>query len=240
VELLEARVNKVEKGLSAAGVNYDPLSDTDVTVVATGIPNDPGTVENLDAKVDKILQVLGCDVTVVACKRLNGREGKPGIVKISFESLDQKLRVLRAKQKLRQHRTLHGIYLRSSQTHAERLVKLNFEKLLNEFPDCNLKMTSNGRLVYPDDPYVYSSGRGNSAAGPPTRGRGSGRSSYGGRSRGRGYARGNTRSNFDMFNDFFDNDRSSSDVDSQQTVPKVSSLAEFPPISVQPPQNTGP
>ena len=240
VEKLETRVNNVEQTLTSRNITYDPLSDTDVTVVATGIPCDPGTVENLQAKVDKIMQVLDCDAKVVASKRLPGRDGRPGIVKISFENLNQKINVLKAKQKLRQHRTLHPIFLRSSQTHAERLVKLNFEMLLNEFPNCNLHVTSNGRLVYSEsdnnDHYPGSSfGRG-SSIGFTSRGRGDtfrGRGdTFRGRSRGprgprgRGYA---YTGNLDMFDDDTVTNSSS------ETDPKISSLQEFPPINTNVP-----
>ena len=42
-------------------------------------------------------------VTALAAARLKDRFGKPGLVKISFASLQEKMLVLREKRKLRKH-----------------------------------------------------------------------------------------------------------------------------------------
>ena len=70
-----------------------------------------------------MISVLGEDVAnvvrVIQAVRLPRRqEGMPAVVKIAFENDEQKIKVLRAKYRLK---AFSRVYLRSSKTHAERL-----------------------------------------------------------------------------------------------------------------------
>ena len=52
------------------------------------------------------------------------------------------------KKNLKNSSQFTKVYLRSSQTHAERLIDLNFRKVLEELPNGNeFRMTGNGRLI---------------------------------------------------------------------------------------------
>lgn len=86
----------------------------------------------------------------MAAARLKNRKiNKPGLVKISFARIDQKIRVLRAKRKLAEISGYRSVFLRSSKTHTERLIELNARTILNEMPngkDFN-RITANGRIV---------------------------------------------------------------------------------------------
>ena len=45
-----------------------------------------------------------------------------------------------------------NIYLKGAQSHAERLIDLNFKTILKEIPDGNkYRVTGNGRIVRKDD-----------------------------------------------------------------------------------------
>lgn len=71
---------------------------------------------------------------------------KPGLVKISFARVDQKIRVLRAKRKLGKISDYRSVFLRAGKSHTERLIKLNARTILNEVPNGkDLGITVNGR-----------------------------------------------------------------------------------------------
>jgi hypothetical protein len=68
---------------------------------------------------------------------------KPALMKISFSSVDEKMRVLRAKRILGQIEGYRSVFLRS-----ERLIELNAKTLLGEIPNGkNFRITANGRIV---------------------------------------------------------------------------------------------
>ena len=71
-----------------------------------------------------------------------------GVFKIEMASQADKKVVLQHKKNLKNSSQFNKVYLRSSQTHAERLIHLNFRKLLEELPNGNeFRMTGNGRLI---------------------------------------------------------------------------------------------
>ncbi len=91
-------------------------------------------------------------VSVVRAKRLGGRGGKPGIVKIQFGSLNEKIGVLKSKRNLKNAREFRRTYLCTSKSHIERLVDLNFRAILKELPGGHgYRITGSGRLVKKDD-----------------------------------------------------------------------------------------
>ena len=73
---------------------------------------------------------------------------KPGQVKISFGSVDEKIREFRQKQNLSGIQGYSSVFLRSSKSHTERLLELNTKTFLNEIPiGRNFRVTANGRIV---------------------------------------------------------------------------------------------
>ena len=80
-------------------VSGNPLDDVNITIIASNVkcePNeDPLTVaRELVAQLDE-------NVQIVAASRLKSRQtDKPGLLKISFASLDEKIRVLKLKRNL--------------------------------------------------------------------------------------------------------------------------------------------
>ena len=74
--------------------------------------------------------------------------GKHGIVKVEFHSVGQKVSVLRAKPSLMRYPQYRNVYIRSSQSHAERVNGFNMKKLLDLIPGgTDFVVTSSGRLV---------------------------------------------------------------------------------------------
>ena len=166
-------------------IQTDPLSNTDVTVVAKNIPQAEGetmaTLELVIGDVLSVLGVVGTDMTspvkVVKFARLPSRYGNPGLVKISFETLDQKKRVLKNKQKL-QNTRFKNVWMWGSKTHTERLLEINTRKLLDKLPfGHGLHMTANGRLIEQKHNFEINNNYEQEfphLGGPPHRGRGRG------------------------------------------------------------------
>ncbi len=102
---------------------------------------------------------------------------------MAFSSLEAKLCVLRAKYSLKHSREFARVFLRSSKSHTERLIEINFRKLLDIVPGGEeLRVASNGRIIEKD---AWSGDQESTGLqGTKQRQRGCGR--RGGRGRGRG------------------------------------------------------
>ena len=172
---LEGEINKVKEDCQELRQSVEilqsqqtkPIDDIDRTIVITNLKADNDT---LQTEVEKMVQVLGftipTDVTIEQVKRLPGRDGKPGIVKVAFNSLESKVKVLKVKQQLRSNPEYSKCWLRTSKTHAERVAEMNFQKLLDMWNEGDqYKLTGNGRIVHKDDLYEAGSGRGGSTRG---------------------------------------------------------------------------
>jgi hypothetical protein len=129
----------------------EALRTVDKCIIAHGLPFE--REENLNAKVHDLLQALGpeihCQLNVIATMRLNQRNvGKPPLVKIAFATVEEKIMTLRAKSNLKDVAKYRYVWLRKSETHAERLLRLNVQKLLDNMPNGKDYMfTGSGRLV---------------------------------------------------------------------------------------------
>ena len=94
--------------------------DVDTTIVIHNMGELTNETENdVWRKVERLifvgLELLG--IEVIACKRLKGRNDKPGIIKAEFMDLATKVEVLRAKSKLRSKSEFRNIYVASSEEH---------------------------------------------------------------------------------------------------------------------------
>ena len=173
--------------------NSEPVNNIDQTVIIANLKEQPDDPLTLNDYISDLLKAMGdgvADVEVMQVKRLNGRDGKPGLVKVAFDSLDSKKKVLQAKFKLQDSTDYKKVWLRSSKTHIERIQEQNVKKLLELIPGGDqLKLTSNGRLLSKnsDDQsrQVSSRGRGyirgRGGSGPEVRGGRGGSDAHGGR-----------------------------------------------------------
>ena len=119
-------------GYSSAG-----LADPDVCVIVTGLVDQQG--EDILQRAKELVAALGEEVTsavqVTGATRLRAKlQGRSGPVKISFRSLNEKVRVLRKKTVLKDSDMYKDVYIKSSKSHAERLIELNARTLLNQIP----------------------------------------------------------------------------------------------------------
>jgi polyhydroxyalkanoate synthesis regulator phasin len=145
IESLEKKVSQLEQmTTSQSNESFHP----DTTIVAINL--DETESENLDDVVCKMFeQGLGLrDIKPAKVLRLKGRENKPGVVKIQCYNKEDKIAALRAKKFLRDTTKYKRVYLRTSMTHSERLLRLNFETLMKEIPGGrNLRMTGSGKII---------------------------------------------------------------------------------------------
>ena len=179
-EQVDHRLTTVENDISAIKTNHeqhiaqcqgadggasqmqtDPLANTEITVVAKNIPcaiNE--TMATLDLQIGELLSVMGVigpdipnPVKVVKYARLPSRNEHPGLVKIAFENLEQKILVLKHKQMLKDTR-FSKVWMWGSKTHTERLMEINTRKLLDRLPfGHGLQLASNGRLIEMKDKF---------------------------------------------------------------------------------------
>ncbi len=180
IAVIEDRLDKLEKAN-----DFDP----EITVIASNVPCQDGEIA-IDVARDIIECGLGIrDIPVIRAKRLTPRGDAPGILKIVLPSLQHKIHVLKNKSKLSTSDKYNRVFLRSSKTHAERLIELNTQTLLRELAlEEKLFVASNGKLLRRDQqrrPHNSEGQHGGSRGG--YRGRGGG--SRGGYNRG-GYNRG--------------------------------------------------
>ena len=97
LELLENWVRPIHENGERRSTN--PLDDPNVTIIATDIKVEPN--EDLLAVAKDLVAHLDENVRVIAAHQLKSRKiNKPGLVKISFASVDEKIRVLRQKRNL--------------------------------------------------------------------------------------------------------------------------------------------
>ena len=133
---------------------FDPTS----TIVAYGIPYQRG--ENLGDKVQKLVNALKSssppggdrvlqEANVINFLRMQERnDGKHPLVKIQFESLEQKIAILRCKQSLKNTVDFKRVFLRTSKSFQERVMEQNLQAIMKMIPDGDkLILNSSGHIV---------------------------------------------------------------------------------------------
>jgi hypothetical protein len=81
-----------------------------------------------------------------------------GVVKIQLQTEKEKIEVLRNKSQLKANSKYTKVYLRSSQTHGERLMHRNMQSLISCVPQLHhLKLLNNGYIVTNMDNPHFSS-----------------------------------------------------------------------------------
>ena len=146
VSRLTTRVERMESKVQdiVDDDNFNPARTLVVTRLNTESDKSP-----LDQAQALLHDGLGLDTPVVRAKRLQGRNGKPGILKAELPSQDHKVEALRRKQNLVGDRRYSNVYVRSSQTHEERVMQTNMRLVLDAIPELSgrYRFAGNGRLV---------------------------------------------------------------------------------------------
>ena len=102
-----------------------PKFDPETTIVAYRVPYTQ--TEDLNGKVKLMLeQGIGTAVEMKNVTRTPLYQGRAGLVKVQFNTREDKITVLKNKQNLRNcSGWMRNVYLRSSKSHAERLIEAN-------------------------------------------------------------------------------------------------------------------
>ncbi len=146
------RVDSIDKRLvelESCCITEFPVS---TTCVVSGLREEPS--ENIQLKCEKLIKEgLGLQHTVpVRCHRMKSYTDRPGLVKIQCKTKDEKEAILGAKSQLSKESSYKRVYIRSSQTHEERLLRQNTQAILNMMPDGNkMRFTRTGRLIQKED-----------------------------------------------------------------------------------------
>lgn len=151
---LNNQVTRIEERIQALEDREDKRADFDVDTTVVVINMKEEREENVSEKCAQLIECgLGLrDIKPVQCKRLPGRDGKPGVVKVQLRTRQDKINVLQHKGELSKTQAYKRVYIRSSQTHEERLMRLNLQTLMNDLPNGNnYRFTGNGRLIKKTD-----------------------------------------------------------------------------------------
>ena len=143
LEDVESRINRLEQRPNEP---FDP----EVTLIGLGIREVSQEIPLEIAKEIINVELDLPEVKVVRAIRIENRNGngKPGLMKIELSSREDKITVLNRKKKLLESISFKGVFLRSAQSHVERLIQLNFKTILEEIPSGNqFRLTGNGRVV---------------------------------------------------------------------------------------------
>ena len=166
VQALQGRVSDIENMQDNGTLNadqlagaafcrrgqIDPLNDPEVTIIASGLPFMDG--ENILTKARALIDALGGEVTenvlVTAASCLPAKfRNKPGLVKISFGTVDDKVLVLQNKMNLKNTDDFKNVFLKSSKSHAERLIELNARAISRELPQGRSLGVDSNSLIKP-------------------------------------------------------------------------------------------
>ena len=122
----------------------------EVTLV---VVNPPSDISRDKLWATKLVQALGGhQQMIVNTLRTPRRNGKNGVLKIELTSVDDKVHLLRNKPRLRKTPGFERVYVRSSKSHLERLMDINFRTVLSEIPQGkSYRITGNGRIVKSED-----------------------------------------------------------------------------------------
>ena len=146
IQQVSSRVDTIE--LKVDQLSQNDWFSPDRTLVVSRLNTDTSRSE-FDQAQALVKDGLGLDTPVVRIKRMAGRNGRPGLLKVELPSVNEKIEALRRKQNLRSRARYEHVYIRSSQTHDERVAQGNIRTLLDSLPDLRgrYRFAGNGRLV---------------------------------------------------------------------------------------------
>lgn len=157
VQSIQARVDDLETRTGNGTVSRDrevrnPLDDIDLTIVASGLPFIDGEdlIQTARTLIAEFGEEVSQNVHITAATRLPSRlRDKPGLVKISFRNVDEKIRVLRNKMGLKNSESYRSVYIKSSKSRIERLIENNARAYIRNLPQGqgkSLRVDANGRI----------------------------------------------------------------------------------------------
>jgi hypothetical protein len=163
MDKIEGDINRHEKDISKIKAELLKLKldfDPETTIVAINPPLGPSDDQEQVAR--HLVQKLGGDVSnIKQVTTAGGKHGKKPILKVEVTSTEEKVNLLRNKEKLKDSGLFKHTYVRSSKSHIERMIQSNFQTILQQLPEGgNYRFTGNGRLVRKDPPHMNQPAQG--------------------------------------------------------------------------------
>ena len=134
------------------GTGYKTSFEPQVSIIVSNVPYQEG--EDIREKMKEMINthLVLPNEHIINCERTQFRQNRPGVVKVEMASLEAKIRVLRAKSKLREVTGYKRTYICSAKSHSERVAERNFKTLLNELPyGKSFRVTGHGIIVRNDE-----------------------------------------------------------------------------------------
>ncbi|CAJ1050810.1 coiled-coil-helix-coiled-coil-helix domain-containing protein 7 isoform X6 [Xyrichtys novacula] len=108
---------------------------SDVSIIILGLAFTEGEIpwERANAL---LFEGLKCDPVpeIVIAERTTPRGQGPGVIKVEFRTVQDKVAVLHCKKNLRDNELFSRVFIHATKSHTERLINLNFRTLLSELP----------------------------------------------------------------------------------------------------------
>ena len=134
IGILKSPLDSFEGKIQTTRSKPSDKFDADVSIVILGLAYDEG--EDLNGKGRELESGLECEPVpeIAAVLRIQARGPGPGVVKVAFANVEDKVAVLRCKQRLKSNTQFKRVYLRSAKSHTDRILEFNFKTLLQEIP----------------------------------------------------------------------------------------------------------
>lgn len=155
LELSQDQTNAAVQSTSNSPANLNPLSNTEQCIIIHNLEDNRDSV--LEEQLESLFNALGTDsngcpvadqIRVIKTQRLKSRDPhKPGLVKVALRNVEERKTVLSAKKGLKDNPRFKNLFIRGSQSHAERIAQMNTRTLLKEFGcEKDYRITSHGKL----------------------------------------------------------------------------------------------
>ena len=149
----DKEIHKLNEEFSTLGTSVaevksqvQPKFSPDITLVVTNPPRISGS--DYQWAVGLIHALGGRQDMIVDTMRTPERNGKKGIFKIQLRTVEEKINLLRNKSQLKHAKGFERVFVRSSKSHTERIIDINFKTLLSEMPQLkSFRIAGNGRLM---------------------------------------------------------------------------------------------
>ncbi|KAL7396471.1 hypothetical protein ABVT39_006332 [Epinephelus coioides] len=165
---LQARMEALEQKIR--GGKHPPRFDSAVSLIVYGLHQEIN--ENILEKINLMFfEGLGNDILAKEAERMKKRGDASAAVRVECKSAEEKVAILRLKQKLREQSPYERVYVKSAKSHTEHLIEINFKTILKELPQGkDYFVMGNGRLVKRDDDASAGKRRGGERRSPSQRG----------------------------------------------------------------------
>ena len=121
-------------------IPFDPQR----TICITGLKLKPDRAE--DIQLSDIFESVGAGCVIVNTRRMRSYDGKPGMIKCELQSVEDKINILQCKMAIKEQ--IPSIWIRSSKSHADRVLEDNFATILSLLPEGHkFKTASDGRII---------------------------------------------------------------------------------------------